>query len=107
MPVSFHPTGRNRVAWESRSPGVVASECLGRGAERAAARPAPRETTQALQAWSGVDVLVHLAGVRVRRGQGELHAGVDLRLHVALDAVEHLLVDEPLPEQAPGQRQQR
>ena len=46
---------------------------------------------------SRIDVLVDLAHVRVRRRQRVLHAGVDLGLHVGLDALEHGRVGEPLP----------
>src|ERR671930_2177548 len=44
---------------------------------------------------SGVDIVVHLARVGVRRGERELHAAVDLRFHVGQDALEDALVDEP------------
>src|SRR5262245_11490164 len=56
---------------------------------------------------SGVDMLGDLARLGIRRRQRVLHAAVDLRLHVAHDAVEHRLVSQPLRGQPLGQRLQR
>src|SRR5262245_14556684 len=55
---------------------------------------------------SRVDVLRHLVRARIGRGQGELHAGIDLRLDVGLDALEDLAVRELLGGQPPGERLQ-
>src|SRR5438067_11035039 len=52
---------------------------------------------------SGIDVLVDLARVRVGRGERELHAGVDLLLHVGLDPLEHGVVHQPLGDEARGE----
>src|SRR5262245_65479683 len=56
---------------------------------------------------SGVDMLGDLARLGVRRRQRELHTALDLRLHVAHDAVQHPLVGEPLPDQPLGQGLER
>src|SRR5512132_346986 len=48
------------------------------------------------RAASGIDVLVDFAHLRVGRGQRELHAAVDLRLHVGADPLEDALVGEPV-----------
>src|SRR5882672_6433410 len=56
---------------------------------------------------SGVDILVHLPRGRVRGGQRELHAALDLGLHVRLDAVEDGLLGELLLHEPRGQRLER
>src|SRR5713226_7373186 len=56
---------------------------------------------------SGIDVLVDLARLGVWRGQRELHAAVDLRLHVSADPLEDALVGEPMRGEPRGQRVER
>src|SRR2546425_12735845 len=56
-----------------------------------------------LDALSRIDIFGHLLRRRVRRRQRELHAGVDLALHVREDplervAIDELLIGEPLHE---------
>src|SRR5207245_1688430 len=58
-------------------------------------------------ATSGVDILIHLVRLRVRRRQRELHAAVDLRSHVGQDPLEHARVGEPLRREPRGQRLER
>src|SRR2546428_2001737 len=56
---------------------------------------------------SGIDILVDLARLGVWRGQRELHAAVDLRLHVGADPLEDALVGEPMRRQPRGQGVER
>src|SRR6516162_3850690 len=58
-------------------------------------------------ATSGVDMLVHLARLRVGRGQRVLHAAVDLCLHVGEDTLEGALIHEPVGREQLGQGQER
>src|SRR3970040_727686 len=51
---------------------------------------------------SGIDILVHLARIRVRRGQRVLHAAVDFRLHVGVDPLEDARIGEPLRREPGG-----
>src|SRR5262249_43191114 len=57
--------------------------------------------------FSRVHVLIDFVRLRVWRRQRELDAGVDLRLHVVLDALEDAVVGEPLRREPPGQGLQR
>src|SRR5215510_2018478 len=54
-----------------------------------------------------VDILIDLIRLRVGRGQRVLDAGVDLRLHVGLDALEDTAVGQALCREAPRQRLER
>src|SRR5262245_4010595 len=57
--------------------------------------------------FSRVDVLIDLVRFGIRCGQRVLHAGVDLRLDVGLDAFEDTVVGEALRREAPRQRLER
>src|SRR3970040_911358 len=56
---------------------------------------------------SGIDILVHLARIGVRRGQRVLHAAVGFRLHVGVDPLEDARIGEPLPREPPCQGLER
>src|SRR5574341_330138 len=53
---------------------------------------------------SGIDMLMHLAHVRVRSVHRELRRRFDRGLHVRLNPVQHGLLGEPLTQQPVGQR---
>src|SRR2546428_4026524 len=81
-----------------------------RGSRRISSASASRTASpyvSSLTATSGVDILVHLARLGVRRRQRELHAAVDLGLHVGQDALQGAGVGEPLRREAPGQGLER
>src|SRR4029450_5418593 len=62
----------------------------------------PKVNSLTAVANSGIDVLVHLAWVGIRRVDGNLHGGVHLRNQLLLDRIEpgtigHAVVHHPLP----------
>src|SRR3989442_8661159 len=81
-----------------------------RGSRRISSASASRTASpyvSSLTATSGVDILVRLARLGVRRRQRELHAAVDVGLHVGQDALQGAGVGEPLRREGPGQGLER
>src|SRR5256712_13016894 len=71
------------------------------------ASPKVNSRTVVWVAVSGIDVLLHLLDRRIRRGNGEFHRGIDLRLDLGLNPFQlrrigELLFDEPISQNVDG-----
>src|SRR5437879_1380108 len=71
------------------------------------ASPKVNSRTVVWVAVSGIDVLLHLLDSRIRRGNGEFHRGIDLRLDLGLNPFQlrrigELLLDEPISQNVDG-----
>src|SRR3990172_162430 len=56
---------------------------------------------------SGIDMLVHLAHIRIRGADGELRRRLDLCFHICLNSIQHVLIGEFLVDQEVGEFLQR